>query len=221
MLSKSFTQVSYLDRFDEHKSPAQYQQLIPWLLVLCRPLLGMFSILIAWFDLPRWLWLLQFIAAIVSDIYDGKLARRWGVATEKLRRADSLCDDIYAFSSLACFWIAEPGIIADHAIGLVALITIDFARNPLDWFLFGKRASYHSTSMRLFGLSLIPVGLLIMMFGEVYFVFWLSLTIGIAAELEGVAISLVLPTWTHDVKHIGKAIAIRRASQAGSKASQS
>jgi CDP-diacylglycerol--glycerol-3-phosphate 3-phosphatidyltransferase len=200
-----------MHRLEPTNETAQYyQRLIPWLLVLCRPVLGVLSILIAWLSLPRWLWLLQFVLAIVSDIYDGKLARRWGVATERLRRADSLCDDIYAFSSLACFWIAEPQIIADHAVGLIVLIAIDFVRTPLDWFLFGKRASYHATSTRVFGLSLIPVGVLIMMHGEVYFVLWLSLAIGLLAELEGVAMSLVLPEWTHDVKHLGKAISIRR-----------
>lgn len=187
---------------------------IPWCLVLSRPLLGLIGILVALLDWPRWIWLVQFVAAIASDIWDGKLARRWGVATERLRRADSICDDIYAYASLACFWIAEPSIVAAHAPGLLALIAVDVLRMPVDWLRFRKRASYHATSMRLFGLSLIPVGILLMMRGDVHWVLWASLGVGMYAELEGLAMTLVLPRWTCDVPHLGAALEIRRRAQA-------
>lgn len=163
-----------------------------------------------WVELPRWIWLLQFVVAIFSDIYDGKLARRWGVATPGLRRADSTADDIYAFAALACFWLAEPEIIMEHLWGIAVVAGLDLARTPLDWILFNRRASYHAYSARLFGISLIPVGVLLMGFGTVSWCLWLALAIGLYSEIEGIAISLTLPRWTHDVKHIGVALAIRR-----------
>ena len=57
---------------------------IPWWLVRLRVVLGSLSIGLVKLELPRWLWLLQFAVAILSDIYDGKRARRWGVATPGL-----------------------------------------------------------------------------------------------------------------------------------------
>lgn len=188
---------------------------IPWFLVGLRIVLGPLSILIVWCELPRWIWLLQFAIAILSDIYDGKLARRWGVATASLRRADSIADDIYAFASLACFWIAEPGIVINHIWGIAVVAGLDLARAPMDWFLFGRKASYHAYSARLFGISLIPVGILLMGFGTVSWCLWFALAIGLYSELEGIAISMILPHWTHDVKHLGIALTIRREASAG------
>ena len=199
---------------DERTRPplrtSRLQRWIPWSLVVLRLFLAPVSLGLVFMNAPRWLWLFQFFVAILSDIYDGNLARRWGVASSKLRRADSITDDVYAFACLACFWLAEPEIVADHIVGISIVVALDLARTPFDWFLFGKRASYHSWSARSFGLSLIPVGVLIMGFGEVYWVLWASLFIGFLAEIEGIAMSLLLPKWTHDVKHIGRALAIRR-----------
>lgn len=190
------------------------QKLIPWLLVGLRVLLAPISILIIWSGLPHWLWIIQFVVAILSDIYDGKLARRWNVVTAGLRRADSIADTIYAFATLACCWMAEPEIIRNHLWGIGLIAGLELARTPMDWYLFGRNASYHAYSAKLFGLSLIPVGIMLMGFGDVSWYQWFALAIGLYSELEGIAISLVLPRWTHDVKHIGIALALRREAKA-------
>jgi CDP-diacylglycerol--glycerol-3-phosphate 3-phosphatidyltransferase len=38
---------------------------------------------------------------------------------------------------------------------------------------------------------------------------WIALCIGVVSELEGIVISLILPRWTHDVKGIKMALALR------------
>lgn len=187
---------------------------IPWCLVALRVLLAPVAILVVWAELPRWVWLLQFAIAIISDIYDGKLARRWGVVTPGLRQADSIADTIYAIGAFASFWLAEPEIISDHVWGIVLVAGLELARYPLDWLRFGRGASYHAHSARLFGLSLIPVGVLLMCFGIGWPFLWIALAVGLYSELEGIAMSLVLPRWTRDVRHLGIALAIRRAAQA-------
>ncbi|MGL6161560.1 CDP-alcohol phosphatidyltransferase family protein [Microbulbifer sp.] len=187
-----------------------YQQFTPWLLVAARFTLGPLSILMVNLDLPRWIWITQFLLAILSDIYDGKLARRWGTASAGLRRADSITDIFYAFSCLTCFWMAEPDTISNHAAGIAVVVALQLARMGIDWLRFGKLASYHAFSMKVFGLTLIPVGILLMGFSEVYWIMWLSLAMGAAAQAEAMAMSLILPRWTHDVKHIGIALSIRK-----------
>ncbi|MEL6907217.1 MAG: CDP-alcohol phosphatidyltransferase family protein [Planctomycetota bacterium] len=195
--------------------PGRLRTALPWALVCVRPPLGALGVLVAWLEWPRWIWLVSFVLAILSDVYDGKLARRFGVATEGLRRADSIADDLFAYASLATFWIAEPGIVSEHGWGLIALIALDLLRVPLDWWRFGKRSSYHATSMRAFGLSLIPVGVLLMMRGDVHGFLWLALALGAWAEVEGALMTLILPRWTVDVRHIGVALALRRDARAG------
>lgn len=186
---------------------------IPWSLVGLRLVLAPVAVWIAWADLPRWIWLFQGAIAALSDIYDGKLARRFGTVTPGLRQADSVVDTFYALGVGASFYIAEPEIARSHgwAIGLV--IALEALRYPLDWARFGRGASYHAWSARLFGILLIPVTFLIMGFGYAGPFFWAALALGVVSELEGVAITLILPRWTHDVPHIGAALAIRRAAR--------
>lgn len=196
-----------------HRDPLNPRWLIPWSLVGLRLLLAPVAVLLALYDWPRWVWLAQGAAAALSDIYDGKLARRWGTVTPGLRQADSVVDTVYALGVGASFFLAEPEIAIDHAplIGLVILL--EAARYPLDWALFGRGASYHAWSARLFGIALIPVTFLVMGFGYAGPFFAAALVLGLVSELEGIAISLVLPRWTHDVPHLGAALAIRRAER--------
>jgi CDP-diacylglycerol--glycerol-3-phosphate 3-phosphatidyltransferase len=44
------------------------------------------------------------VAGFLSDAYDGILARRLGVATESLRRLDSLADTLFYAAALAVAW---------------------------------------------------------------------------------------------------------------------
>lgn len=183
---------------------------IPWSLVALRVLLAPVAVALAWSDLPRWIWLLQGAVAALSDIYDGKLARRWGTVTPGLRQADSIADTIYALGVGASFFIGEPAIWAEHAPGIGLVILLEAARYPLDWARFGRGASYHAHSARAFGIALIPVTFLVMGFGYAGPFLWAALALGVWSELEGAAMSLVLPRWTHDVPHLGVAWAIRR-----------
>ena len=181
-----------------------------------RVLLAPVAVLLAASSLPRWLWLLQGTVAALSDIYDGILARRWGVATAGLRQSDSIADTIYALGVCASIVVAEPALFRQHAWGIGLVIALEAARYPLDWVRFRRGASYHSRAARLLGIALIPVCGAVMALGRIGPFLWLALAIGLYSELEGIAISLVLPRWTHDVPHLGAALAIRRASRAGS-----
>ncbi len=196
--------------------PTAVKRWIPWSLVGLRVLLAPLAVWIAWADLPRWIWLVQGAIAALSDIYDGKLARRWDVVTPGLRQADSVADTIYALGVAASFWFAEPQIVTEHLWGIGIVVGLEAARYPLDWALFGRGASYHAHSARLFGILLIPATFLVMGFGIGWPFLWIALAVGLYSELEGIAISLVLPRWTHDVKHLGAALAIRAEARSQS-----
>ncbi len=191
-------------------TPTRLHRLIPWALVASRVLLAPVAVLVAASDLPRWIWLFQGTLAALSDIYDGVLARRWGVVTPGLRQGDSIADTIYAVAVGLSFFVAEPEIFWEHAWLIGVIMGIEAARYPLDWYRFGRGASYHALSARLFGVLLIPVCGAVMYFTWIGPFLWLVLLVGLYSEIEGVLMSLVLPRWTHDVPHLGVALAIRR-----------
>ncbi len=188
----------------------KWQLYIPWCLVWLRVALAPVAIYLVYYDYSRWLWLFQFAIAVLSDWYDGKLARRWGVVSPGLRQADSLADIIYAMAIVWSFWLAHQAVVLDHLWGIGLVVGLEAARYPLDWVLFKRGASYHAISACVFGASLIVATIGIMGFDSVGPFLWVSLGLGVISELEGIAISMVLPKWTHDVAHLGIALQIRR-----------
>jgi hypothetical protein len=93
---------------------------------------------------------------------------------------------------------------------IAAIIAIEAARLLLDLVKFGRIASYHAYSAKLFGLLLMfAVGWLLSSPRDT----WLltaALVWGILSELEGLAFSILLPEWMHDVKTLPRALEARR-----------
>src|ERR1700743_3449853 len=59
------------------------------------------------------------VAALVSDVYDGVLARRWNCDTAEVRLFDSMADTVFYLCTAVALWIRLPQLWRSHA-GLVA-----------------------------------------------------------------------------------------------------
>lgn len=80
---------------------------------------------------------------------------------------------------------------------LLVVARVEAIRYPLDWLRFGRGASYHALSAKLFGFGLLVSVFAIVGSGTAWPVFDITLMLGVLFELKGIAISLVLPAWTH------------------------
>lgn len=150
------------------------------------------------------------VGALVSDILDGVLARRLGVATVRLRRLDSLVDTAFYACALAAAWLRSAELLRPHGVALGALIALEVARYLFDGWKFGKEACYHMWSSKVWGLLLCAGmwSLLVERSGG-----WpvaLAIAWGLLADLEGLAISIALPRWRADVPTLVHALRIRR-----------
>jgi phosphatidylglycerophosphate synthase len=183
---------------------------LPILLVTLRAALGP---LILAAGLLRWpgYWLIAILAvAFLSDVFDGIIARRLGVATERLRLADSVVDiGFYLCVTAACL-LGYPEVWRQHRTGILLVAGLEAGRWVLDLIKFGRIASYHMWSSKLWGI------LLFLGFGEVFarggpgVLFTAVIVVGIVNEVEGLLASLVLPRWRHDVPSVWHALALRR-----------
>ena len=198
------------DSFKEDQS-LTWHTAIPWSLVAFRLLLGPVIVLASSRTSAPEPWLgLLFLAGPLSDIFDGVLARLFGTATPALRISDTVVDIIfYLFVLIAVIVINGPAI--RHRIWLIgAVILIEAARLILDLVKFGRIASYHAYSAKLFGLLLmLAVGWLLSFSRDTWLV-TVALVWGILSELEGLAFSFLLPEWVHDVKTLPRALDVRR-----------
>lgn len=157
----------------------------------------------------QWLAFMVFIA-LVDDVYDGILARRWNCDTPALRLYDSIADTIFYLGVLGALWLRKPEILRSDWVFFATLLTLEGARYVVDFRKFGKAASYHSYMAKAWGLLLASAMVGVFAFDNSKYLVLAGLFLGIAVNLEGLAMSLILPHWKNDVRTLAKAWKLRQ-----------
>jgi len=152
------------------------------------------------------------VAAFLSDVFDGIIARRLGVATPTLRRLDSLADSVFYIAAVFAAWRLYPSVIHEHLAPLLALAMLEGLRYAFDLLKFRREASYHMWSSKLWGICLFAGFLALLAFGNAGWPVTLAIYAGIVADLEGLAISVILKKWKNDVPTFIHALRIRAAA---------
>jgi CDP-diacylglycerol--glycerol-3-phosphate 3-phosphatidyltransferase len=91
--------------------------------------------------------------AFLSDVFDGMLARRLGIATEKLRRADSIVDACFYLAALAVLILRAPPVALAGMWGIAALMLLEAARLLVERRKFGRMAACHMWSAKVWGIT--------------------------------------------------------------------
>jgi CDP-diacylglycerol--glycerol-3-phosphate 3-phosphatidyltransferase len=150
------------------------------------------------------------LAAFVSDILDGVVARRLGCITPGLRHADTLVDTLFYVAAAIALWVAVPGAFAAASLPLALLIAIHVSRTTFELTKYGRVASYHMWSSKALGIVLVITMTTVFLTGRPSVLIPLTLWFGIANELEGFAASAILPAWIPDVPSLLHAQQIHR-----------
>lgn len=148
----------------------------------------------------------------VSDVYDGVLARRFGVATAGLRRLDSAVDTVFYLAAALCVWRLHPDVVIANRWLLAGVFGTLVLNHAIELLKFGREASYHAWSARAWGAALF-ISLVLLFVADDGSLVHLALVIGLVSHGENLAITLVLRQWTHDVPSIFAALALRRNTQ--------
>ena len=183
------------------------------LLSALRALLGPVVLLAACFYPSRFLFGSCLVVAFVSDILDGVIARRLNIATANLRRLDSIADSIFYLSAALAAWLLYPALIRQHVVALAVLVALELTRYAFDFLKFRREASYHMWSSKAWGILLFVGCYSLLALGLGGALVALPIYGGIVADLEGLAISVVLPTWRADVPSLLHALRYRAASR--------
>jgi phosphatidylglycerophosphate synthase len=151
--------------------------------------------------------------AFLSDIFDGIIARRLNIATEGLRRLDSIADSIFYIGAAGAAWILHPQAILDRIYPILILLALEILRYIIDYYKYRRETSYHMWSSKLWGIFLFIGFMSLLAFNDQGIFVTLFIYIGIVADIEGLAISLTLKKWTHDVPTIFHALRLRAAQR--------
>jgi phosphatidylglycerophosphate synthase len=148
--------------------------------------------------------------ALLSDVLDGVLARRWRIDTENLRRWDTRADTLFYACVLVAALLRYPAVIERRWLLIAGLLTAEVATHVMAIMKFGRHASYHSVLSKIWGLLLASSMIGLLGFGLDNWLLDLSIAWGIFCNLQGLAMTLLLPVWQRDVPTLLHAVRLRR-----------
>jgi len=128
---------------------------LPVALTTLRLLLGPLALAGAQLHWPRVMFLPLLVAGTLSDIYDGVLARRYGVATPALRRYDSVTDLLYYLFLLVVLGRLCHAVLVANWRAVALILTLEAAVILVCFFKFGKYPATHSWLAKFYGLYLL------------------------------------------------------------------
>lgn len=185
---------------------------IPITLTALRAALGPVVLLLAFLHPLPTVFAVCLVTALISDYFDGVIARRLGVATPNLRRLDSTADSIFYVCALLAAWHLHSALLEPYLLPMGCLAILEISRYIYDLRKFGKEASYHMWSSKLWGLALFCGFFAILVNGRAGWPVAAAIYLGIAADLEGLAISAVLRNWKSDVPTLFHALRLAKVS---------
>jgi CDP-diacylglycerol--glycerol-3-phosphate 3-phosphatidyltransferase len=147
---------------------------------------------------------------LLTDVFDGFIARQLGISTEKLRRLDSTIDQAFWLMVLAATYLACPGFFAQNAAKLWTLLAIEGLTYAVSLLKFRKEVATHSWAAKAWVLVSFAALIQIITTCESRLLFEFSFYIGVVSRLEIVAILVLLKKWANDVPTVYHACLLRQ-----------
>ena len=147
--------------------------------------------------------------AIVSDIFDGIIARRQGVSTPKLPQADSWADICLFLVIAVSTWLVHPEVILAFRVPLLIALLAQLSLFGLSLAKFQKMPSFHTYTAKAWGLALLTATISLFGFG-VAGPLWGAIVLCLLNTTEEILMALMLDEWHCDVLSIFHAWELRQ-----------
>jgi CDP-diacylglycerol--glycerol-3-phosphate 3-phosphatidyltransferase len=185
---------------------------IPIVLIAFRLLLGPVMIWLTYShgNSVRILLVVLLLLGILSDIFDGIIARNTGTSSAKLRRMDSQTDLVFWVCTGWCAWLLNPEIIINNKYAIITIFVMEALTYLFSLLKFGKETCTHALLSKLWGITLFIAFVSIIGFGHGGVPLTLAIVFGIISHIDVYLIILLLPKWTHDVPSAYHAWLIRK-----------
>lgn len=182
---------------------------IPAALIWFRLLAGILIALLAYTDAPRWWIVLLMTAGLLSDIFDGIIARRLNISTQTLRRLDSSVDQVFWLCILAATYLLAPAFYWENKVSIIVLLCAEALCYLICYLRFRKEVATHAIASKIWTLILFATLVDIVLNGTSHFWFQLCFYAGMITRLEVILILAIIRQWTNDVPSVYHAILLR------------
>jgi len=184
---------------------------IPKLLIYSRILLGLLILILAIFKPLHF----QSIAislifiGLLTDIFDGIIARRLNISTIALRRLDSTIDQFFWLLIIVACYVVSPAFFKSNSIKIIVILGLEGFCYLLSYLRFKKEVATHAIASKLWTLTLFATLIQVFALGNSVILFNVCFYLGILTRLEIVAMLLIIKSWTNDIPSVYHAVLIR------------
>ncbi len=155
-----------------------------------------------------WFFVVLLGAGIVSDIFDGVLARRWGTSSPRLRTWDSNVDTVFYGLAAITVVLLHAEFLAAWRGPLMVMFGLMIAQNVVNGVRFGRQPAYHMWSGKLWSIVLVVALIGLFLGRPSAWAVDVVVVLGIWNSVEGMVASLILATPMVDVPTVFHAVRI-------------
>ena len=186
---------------------------LPNLLSLLRMALAPVLLGLAWAGQST-LFVVFFAGSLLSDMADGYLARRLNQVSDLGAKLDSWADLATWVSAAVCVWWLWPDLVRREAPFVIAVAASYCAPIVIGVLKYGGLTSYHTWGAKLSSV-LMGAGLVFLLLGVSAWPFHVATVVLVAAGLEEIAITAILPGPRTNVPSLWHAARPARRPHAG------
>lgn len=145
-------------------------------------------------------WLL--LAALISDILDGLIARTFKLMSDLGAMLDSIADALILVTAVYGVWVFRPGFVHEQGIWVLLVLGLWFLEMLVALWRYGRISSFHTYAVRVgaYALGIFVMVLLIWDYNP--WIFGIAVTINLLAFVEEFVILWLLPEWTANVRGV-------------------
>ena len=150
------------------------------------------------------------IYAVLSDVFDGIIARHLNISTIEMRQLDTKIDTVFWFSCLFYICITQSQFLKTHLLQIFILVFSELFIIAFGILKFQERISYHTIFSKFWALLLLWFFIELVLNNKCHYSFTISFWYGIFVKIEILLIAIILKQNQTDVPGFLEAIKLRK-----------
>ncbi len=177
---------------------------IPFILVYSRIVIGIAILFLGYYKIGNYALniVILMIFGLLTDIFDGIIARKLNVATEKLRIWDSNVDQFFWLAVTGTIFYLNLDFLKLQLIWILIVVALEILCYLVSFLKFKKSIATHSILAKFWTLTLLFFLIDLALNKTSHLPFIICIFFGILSRFEILLIILKLNKWTTDVPSI-------------------
>jgi len=185
---------------------------LPFALIISRVFIGLGIIALSILQTENYaLWIVTLmIIGLLTDVFDGIIARKLNVSTEKLRVWDSNVDLFFWLTVIGAIFYLNWPFVKGHFGWIVAVLLMESIGYLISYIKFKKPVATHSILAKFWTITLLGFLIDLTLNTTSSAFFFICIGLGLISRLEIILIIIKLSNWATDVPSIFSVAKINR-----------